>query len=119
MDTHRLHSKTPDSRLNGEPTKDLSAISLAMSVMTKPGFGTRDRSGSHDPAGLVRLPFQLYLNAGIPLSWSFVALMTAWSGYHFSLADRADVVPVVGVVVEGGAVVARPAREKPRRSGAQ
>ena len=34
-----------------------------------------------------------------------MALMTAWSGYHFSLADRADVVPVVGVVVEGGAVV--------------
>ena len=35
------------------------------------------------------LRLQLYLNAGIPLSWSFVAFMRAWSGYHFSLADRA------------------------------
>ena len=41
----------------------------------------------------------------MPLSWSFVAFMRAWSGYHFSLADRVGVVPVVGVVVEGGVVV--------------
>jgi Cu/Ag efflux pump CusA len=41
----------------------------------------------------------------MPLSWSFVAFMRAWSGYHFSLADRVGVVPLVGVVVEGGVVV--------------
>ena len=40
----------------------------------------------------------------MPLSWSFVAFMRAWSGYHFSLADRVGVVPVAGVVVEGGVV---------------
>ena len=38
----------------------------------------------------------------MPLSWSFVAFMRAWSGYHFSLADRVGVVPVVGVVVRRG-----------------
>ena len=37
------------------------------------------------------------------ISWSFVAVMRAWSGYHFSLADRAVGVPAVGeVVYEGG-----------------